>query len=208
VIAQIDQGGLGLPERDYYVKQDAESEKLRRQYVEHVARMFVLAGEQPAVAKAHAETVMKIETALAQGSLDIVSRRDPEKVYHKMSEREMEALTPAFAWKEYLRQSGSPDFAAIDVAWPGFLQALNGAIQHFTLEDWKVYLTWHLLHSDARLLAAALEAVRPVCGWRLGEALGTGVRRADLRPDMKARTLTMTKEIEKAMEDDINNCPG
>ena len=229
VIAQIDQGGLGLPERDYYVKQDAESEKLRRQYVEHVARMFVLAGEQPAVAKAHAETVMKIETALAQGSLDIVSRRDPEKVYHKMSEREMEALTPAFAWKEYLRQSGSPDFAAIDVAWPGFLQALNGAIQHFTLEDWKVYLTWHLLHSDARLLPVAFvkenfdffgktltgtTEMRP--RWKrcvdftdaeLGEALGKKFVEKTFGAEGKARTLKMVDALEKALGQDLEQLP-
>ena len=95
-IAQTDQGGLGLPERDYYLKDDAKSQEIRQKYVAHVQRMLELAGEKPEQAKADAATVMKIETDLAKGSLDIVSRRDPEKQYHKMTLKEMEALTPLF----------------------------------------------------------------------------------------------------------------
>jgi len=229
VIAQVDQGGLGLPERDYYLKQDADSEKLRRQYGEHVARMFGLAGEKAAQAKADAETVMKIETALAQGSLDNVSRRDPEKVYHKMSTREMEALSPLFHWREYLRASGSPAFAALNVVWPAFLQALNIAIERFSLEDWKTYLTWHLLHSEARLLPAAFvkenfdffgktltgtTEIRP--RWKrcadftdaeLGEALGKKFVEKTFGVEGKARTLKMVDALEKALGQDLEQLP-
>jgi endothelin-converting enzyme/putative endopeptidase len=229
VIAQVDQGGLGLPERDYYLKQDMESDKLRREYVAHVARMFALAGETAAEAKAGAETVMKIETVLAQGSLDIVSRRDPEKVYHKMSTREMEALSPVFPWKEYLRASGAPAFASVDVAWPAYLEALNGAIERFSLADWKTYLTWHLLHAAARLLPEAFvkenfefygktltgtTEMRP--RWKrcvdftdaeLGEALGKQFVEKTFGAEGKARTLKMVGALEKALGQDLEQLP-
>jgi endothelin-converting enzyme/putative endopeptidase len=229
VIAQVDQGGLGLPERDYYLKQDAQSAELRRKYVEHVARMFVLAGETAAAAKANAETAMKIETALAQGSLDIVSRRDPEKVYHKISTREMEALSPVFHWKEYLRASGAPAFESVNVAWPAFLEALNGAIGRFSLAGWKTYLTWHLLHAEARLLPEAFvkenfafygktltgaTEIRP--RWKrcvdltdaeLGEALGKKFVEKTFGAEGKARTLQMVDALEKALGQDLEQVP-
>ncbi|MGA3258949.1 MAG: M13 family metallopeptidase [Bryobacteraceae bacterium] len=229
VIAQVDQGGLGLPERDYYLKQDAQSAKLRGEYVEHVARMFVLAGETAAEAKAGAETVMKMETALAEGSLDIVSRRDPEKVYHKIATREMETLSPVFHWNEYLRASGAPEFASVNVAWPAYLEALNGAIERFSLADWKTYLTWHVLHAAAPLLPEAFvkenfdfygktltgtTEIRP--RWKrcadftdaeLGEALGKKFVEKTFGAEGKARTLKMVDALEKALGQDLEQLP-
>ena len=229
VIAQVDQGGLGLPERDYYLKQDAQSAKLRGEYVEHVARMFVLAGETAAEARAGAETVMKMETALAQGSLDIVSRRDPEKVYHKIATREMETLSPVFHWNEYLRASGAPEFASVNVAWPAYLEALNGAIERFSLADWKTYLTWHVLHAAAPLLPEAFvkenfdfygktltgtTEIRP--RWKrcadftdaeLGEALGKKFVEKTFGAEGKARTLKMVDALEKALGQDLEQLP-
>jgi endothelin-converting enzyme/putative endopeptidase len=229
VIAQVDQGGLGLPERDYYLKQDAQSAKLRGEYVEHVARMFVLAGETAAEAKAGAETVMKMETALAEGSLDIVSRRDPEKVYHKIATREMETLSPVFHWNEYLRASGAPEFASVNVAWPAYLEALNGAIERFSLADWKTYLTWHVLHAAAPLLPEAFvkenfdfygktltgtTEIRP--RWKrcadftdaeLGEALGKEFVEKTFGAEGKARTLKMVDALEKALGQDLEQLP-
>ena len=229
VIAQVDQGGLGLPERDYYLKQDAQSAKLRGEYVEHVARMFVLAGETAAEAKAGAETVMKMETALAQGSLDIVSRRDPEKVYHKIATREMETLSPVFHWNEYLRASGAPEFASVNVAWPAYMEALNGAIGRFSLADWKTYLTWHVLHAAAPLLPEAFvkenfdfygktltgtTEIRP--RWKrcadftdaeLGEALGKKFVEKTFGAEGKARTLKMVDALEKALGQDLEQLP-
>ena len=229
VIAQVDQGGLGLPERDYYLKQDAQSAKLRGEYVEHVARMFVLAGETAAEAKAGAETVMKMETALAEGSLDIVSRRDPEKVYHKIATREMETLSPVFHWNEYLRASGAPEFASVNVAWPAYMEALNGAIGRFSLADWKTYLTWHVLHAAAPLLPEAFvkenfdfygktltgtTEIRP--RWKrcadftdaeLGEALGKKFVEKTFGAEGKARTLKMVDALEKALGQDLEQLP-
>jgi endothelin-converting enzyme/putative endopeptidase len=229
VIAQVDQGGLGLPERDYYLKQDAQSAKLRGEYVEHVARMFVLAGETAAEARAGAETVMKMETALAEGSLDIVSRRDPEKVYHKIATREMETLSPVFHWNEYLRASGAPEFASVNVAWPAYMEALNGAIGRFSLADWKTYLTWHVLHAAAPLLPEAFvkenfdfygktltgtTEIRP--RWKrcadftdaeLGEALGKKFVEKTFGAEGKARTLKMVDALEKALGQDLEQLP-
>jgi endothelin-converting enzyme/putative endopeptidase len=227
MIAQTDQGGIGLPDRDYYLKTDAESVELRKKYVAHVQRMFELAGEKPAVAAADAATVMRIETALAKGSLDNVSRRDPEKVYHRMGKKELEALSPAFRWSAYLADTRSPEFESLNVAWPDFFKALNQELQTASLADWKVYLAWHAIHAQARLLPAAFvnenfnfygktltgtTELRP--RWKrcvdftdadLGEALGRKFVERTFGAEGKERTLKMVDSLEKALGQDIQN---
>src|SRR5262249_37988024 len=141
-------------DRDYYLRTDPKSVELRQQYVTHVQRMFELIGDKPDVAKAKADTVMRVETALAKGSLDNVSRRDPEKQYHKMTRQTLQALAPAFHWNEYFVGTNAPAFQNVNVAWPDFFKALNTEIQNTSLDDWKTYFTWHLLHSMAPLLPA------------------------------------------------------
>ena len=225
VIAQADQGGLGLPDRDYYIKDDAKSVELRQQYLAHVQRMFELAGEKPAQAKAYAETVMKLETALAKGSLDKVSRRDPEKVYHKMSKRELEALSPAFHWSEYFAGTSAPGFDSINVLWPDFFKTFQQQVQNTSLDDWKTYLTWHLLHADAHILPTPFTdedfkfygktltgatEIRP--RWKrcvdftdgqLGEALGRKFVDLTFGAEGKQRTLQMVVALERALGEDI-----
>jgi putative endopeptidase len=229
VIAQVDQGGIGLPDRDFYFREDAKSVELRQQYVAHVTRMFELMGDKPDVAKAHADTVMRIETALAQGSLDNVSRRDPEKQYHKMTKQELQALTPAFRWNEYLTASGAPAFQSVNVAWPDFLKALNAQLQTTSLDDWKTYLTWHLLHAKATMLPSKFleenfdfygktltgaKEMRP--RWKrcvdytdgaLGEALGQKFVERTFGKEGKARTVAMVDRLEKAVGQDIQALP-
>ncbi len=107
-IAGTDQGGLGLPDRDYYLKTDEKSVALRKAYVEHVTKMFQLMGESPDNAAADAKTVMTIETALATASMDRVERRDPNKVYHKMTTAQLQELSPAFVWKGYFDTINAP----------------------------------------------------------------------------------------------------
>ena len=227
VIAQFDQGGLGLPDRDYYFKTDPKSIEIRDQYLAHVQKMFELAGEPAAQAKGDAATVMAIETALAKGSLDRVSQRDPEKVYHKMTVAELEALGPLFQWAAYFRDAGAPPFTAINVAWPDFVKAMNAEIAARPMADWKTYLEWHLLHSSAALLPRAFvdetfnfygrtltgaKEMRP--RWKrcvdftdrqLGEALGRKYVEKTFGAEGKARTLEMVHQIEKAMGEDIQN---
>ena len=225
VIAQFDQGGLGLPDRDYYLKTDAKSQEIRDKYLAHVQRMFELAGEPADQAKKDAGTVMAIETALAKGSLDRVSRRDPEKVYHKMTVQELEKLGPAFQWNEYFHDSGAPAFQDINVASPEFVKALNAEVQNRSLDDWKTYLRWHLLHSSATLLPAAFlnenfnfysktltgtAEMRP--RWKrcvdftdrqLGEALGRKYVEKTFGTAGKERTLKMVHELEQALGENI-----
>jgi len=225
VIAQLDQGGLSLPDRDYYLKEDPESAALRQKYVAHVQRMFELAGEKPEKAKADAATVLEMETALAKASLDRVSRRDPEKVYHKMTRREVEALNKNFQWRRYLTASGAPALPSANVAWPDFFKAVDSQIQSNSLENWKAYLTWHLLHSETAFLPSAFvqenfsffgqtltgqKEMRP--RWKrcvsyadnqLGEALGRKFVERTFGAEGKQRTLQMVDALEKALGQDI-----
>ena len=229
VIAQFDQGGLGLPDRDYYLKDDAKSVELRQKYVAHVARMFELAGEKPEQAAADAAVVMKVETALAKGSLDLVSRRDPEKVYHKMGRQELAALSPAFHWNEYLTDTRAPAFSSINVSHPDYVKAIDAEVESASLGDWKTYLTWHTLHSEAPLLPTpfvrenfdffsktlnGIEEMRP--RWKrctafadnqLGEALGRKYVERTFGAEGKQRTLKMVDALEKALSQDIEQLP-
>jgi endothelin-converting enzyme/putative endopeptidase len=225
VVAQFDQGGLGLPDRDYYLKDDAKSVELRQKYVAHVERMFELAGEKPEQATADAATVMKLETALAQGSLDLVSRRDPEKVYHKMTRQQLAALSPAFRWTEYFTAAAAPAFTNIIVSYPEFVKAINAQIEAAPLADWKTYLIWDALHAEAPLLPtpfaqenfaffgktlSGAEQMRP--RWKrcvqfadgeLGEALGRKYVELTFGAEGKQRTLKMVDALEKALGEDI-----
>jgi endothelin-converting enzyme/putative endopeptidase len=229
VIAQFDQGGLGLPEREYYLKEDSASVELRQKYVAHVERMLALAGETPEQAKADAAAVMRLETALAKGSLDQVSRRDPEKVYHKIGRQELAALSPAFLWSEYFTAAGAPAFQSVNVSYPDFVKAINAEIESASLADWKTYLTWQLLHSVAPFLPTRFtqenfnfygktlngtETMRP--RWKrcadftdqeLGEALGRKYVERTFGAEGKQRTLRMVKALEKALGQDIQKLP-
>jgi len=225
VVAQLDQSGLGLPDRDYYLKDDAKSVELRQKYVTHVQRMLELAGEKPDDAKAHAQTVMRLETEMAKGSLDLVSRRDPEKVYHPMKKAELAAASPALRWTEYFTGARAPAFDAIVVSWPDFFKAVDGLIQSAPLEDWKTYLKWHALHGEAPLLPTTFlkenfefygkalsgtQEMRP--RWKrcvdftdnqLGEALGQKYVEKTFGAEGKERTLKMVHALETAMGQDI-----
>ena len=128
VIAQVFQGGLGLPDRDYYFKDDAKSQELRKQYVAHVQKMFELLGDKPETAATEAQTVMRIETALAKGSMTRVDMRDPQKLYHKMTAAELQTLAPSFQWGTYFTKAGLPALASLNVATPDFFKALSESI--------------------------------------------------------------------------------
>ena len=229
VIAQADQGGLGLPDRDHYLKTDMKSVELRQKYLVHVQNMFELAGRPRAEAKAAAATVMEMETALAKGSLDRVSRRDPMKVYHRVAQQELQKMSPDFQWATYFTGSEAPEFRSINVAWPDFFRSMDGAIRKYSLDQWKTYLTWHLLHSEAALLPTAFvdesfnfygktltgaQENRP--RWKrcvsftdsqLGEALGQRFVESTFGTEGKQRTLEMVNRLEKALGENIETLP-
>ena len=224
-IAGVDQGGLGLPDRDYYVKADPASAELRQKYLAHVAKMMQLAGEPEDQATRDAAAVMKIETALAVASLDRVSRRDPDKIYHKMSTQDLAALDPNFAWPRFFALVSSPAIDSLNVAVPEFFKQLNGLIESTSLEDWKTYLRWHLLHSAAPMLSApfanedfaffgkTLTGAKQIqARWKrcvqstdraLGFALGKKYVERNFSPRAKADTLKMVEDVERAMAEDI-----
>src|SRR5438445_3156112 len=156
VIAEADQGGMALPDRDYYLKDDPKSVQLRKQYVEHVQRMFQLLGDSPEKAAAQAKTVMDLETGLAKGALDRVSRRDPSKVYHKMTAKELAALNPDFGWNLYLEGIGAPATQVLNVTEPEFFKQMDNVLKTAWLDDWKTYLRWQEVHANAALLPPKL----------------------------------------------------
>ena len=143
---------LGLPEKDYYFRDDAKSVELRKQYVEHITNMFKLAGEPAAQAAKDADTVMKFETALAKNSMGVVERRDPQKLYNPKTKQEFVSMDPAFDWNKYLVAVESPSFEKINLDSPGFITALNGLLQSTSLDDLKTYLRWQALHEAAATL--------------------------------------------------------
>ena len=226
VIADTDQGGLGLPDRDYYTKDDAKSVELRKGYLAHVQKMFELLGDKSDAAAAEAQTVMRIETALAKGSMTRVERRDPKALDHKMTSAELEKIAPEFQWPVYFAKVGMASLASLNVASPGFFKAMNETLAKESLADWKTYLRWHLVHADAPHLSAAIlnenfafygktlrgqQELKPrwkrcaeaVDGY-LGEALGQAYVQKYFSPEAKQQALKIVKEIQAAMEQDIN----
>lgn len=143
------QGGLGLPNRDYYFDTDARSVMLRREYVKHVTRMFQLLGDAPAAAAAHARTVMTIETGLAKASRKLEDLRDPHANYNPMSLAELGRLTPSIRWREFLEQGHIRDIDTVIVGQPDFFKAVQASLATHGVAGWKTYLRWHLANSFA-----------------------------------------------------------
>jgi putative endopeptidase len=228
VVASIDQGGLGLPNRDFYLKDDAKSKEIRSQYETHVSKMLALSGESAPQAAADAKTIIAIETAMATAQMDNVARRDPKNLNNKMSLEQIQALTPSFDWKHYINGIEAPPSSPhYIVASPQFLRGLEPLIQQRSLDDWKVYLRWHLVHGSAPYLSKGLvdenwefyahtlqgaKAQQP--RWRrcvraadrdLGMALGQAYVAAAFPPESKARTVTLVHDIEHALDQDITS---
>jgi endothelin-converting enzyme/putative endopeptidase len=225
VIAVFDQAGLGLPDRDYYLKTDEKSVELRNKYLAHVQTVFALLGLPAAEAQKKAAAVVAIETELAKGSLDRVSRRDPEKLYHKMTVAELAALAPAFSWKKFFESLGTPGIESLNVAVPDFARTVNNVLEQQPLEDLKTYLTWDLVRDNALFLAAPFQQasfefyektlrgakeMRPrwkrcvdLTDQQLPDALGKTFVDKTLGDGGKKRTQQMVAAIEKALEKDI-----
>jgi putative endopeptidase len=226
-IAALDQGGLGLPERDYYLRTGADDEKLRQQYVEHIAKMLKLIGEPEDKAAADAKAVMELETGLAKNSLDVTSQRDPKNVYHLMPLAQAEQLAPSIDWNTFLKDAGAPPITEINVTHPPFFKGLNALIEATSLDTIKVYLKWQFINAipssalpenldeeqfgfNGKILSGRQEQ-RP--RWKrcvaatdsaLGEALGQVYAAKDFSPESKAATQQMVRDIEAAMEADID----
>jgi endothelin-converting enzyme/putative endopeptidase len=155
VIGNLDQGGLGLPDRDYYLKTDEKSETLRKEYLGHIERMLTLAGVPKADAAAQAQTILGIEKKLATVSLSRTDRREPKKIYHRIELAGIEKLAPKFPWSTYLGELGFPAVRQINVTSPAFVEGLGKLVTEESLDNLKTYLRWHLLHGVANTLSRA-----------------------------------------------------
>ncbi|MEP6703762.1 MAG: M13 family metallopeptidase [Acidobacteriota bacterium] len=153
VIAQVGQGGLTLPNRDYYTGDDAKSVETRAKFIEYMTNMFKLLGENPAEAAAHGKTVLEMQTRLAKASLTPVERRNPDNNYNKISLSEAQALTPNFSWSGYVAERSVPAFTEINVAPAKFFTEMNSMLKDVPVESWKTYLRWMVINAAAPSLS-------------------------------------------------------
>jgi putative endopeptidase len=226
VIALIDQGGLGLPGRDFYLQTDAKSVEVRNKYVSHLQRLLVLAGIPAEQATANANAALAMETAMARSSMDIVKRRDPKNLDNEMSLDDVRKLSPSFDWVRYLQAMHAPPSPKYIVTSPEFFRGFEQLLQSESLDHWKVYLRTQLLNTLARNLSDdfarenfafydqvlfGAKAMRPL--WRrcinaedhdIGEALGQAYAARYFPPESKQRVLKLVKDIEAALGRDID----
>jgi putative endopeptidase len=221
VIADLDQGGLGMPDRDYYLKDDAKSKETRERYLQHVRKVFELIGDSPATAMKNSETVMRLETAMAKASQSRVDRRDPHNLVHKMKLADLNQLAPNFDWAAYYRDMQYPEFPILNVDSPEFIKELNTLLSSDSIDAWKTYLRFHVADSSAPYLSSKFveenfefyrkylhgaKEMQP--RWKrcvqyvdndLGEALGQVYVAKVFSPELKQSTVDMVKRIEDAM---------
>ena len=224
VIAYIDQGGLTLPDRDYYIKDDAKQVEMRKHLVDYITEVFTLAGQSPAKAADSAQTVLRVETALAKAQMDRTLRRDPKNRDHKMKTDDALALAPNFYLSRYFKDVNAPSFAELNVSNPEFFKQVNGVIESESLDGLKTYVTWHVLNATAPWLSkpyvdASFKLRQALTGqaenqarWKrcvdatdeaLGEALGEKYVDVTFGAEGKARMLKMVDALEKSLDQDI-----
>jgi endothelin-converting enzyme/putative endopeptidase len=221
VIGWMDQGGIGLPERDYYFREDAKAAETRKEYLAYMKRLLKALN----MPETEAERVMALETSMAKASMDVTSRRDPTKLYHMMTLAQFEALADSFGWSRYFAAVGAPKLDRLNVAAPDFFKAQEQLIKSQPMEVWQAYMILHLVRSQSRVLPKNIDDAvfafyntyltgakdkRP--RWKqcvtstdgdLGEALGKAFVDKTFGADGKQRTLTMVRQIEAAMQQDL-----
>jgi endothelin-converting enzyme/putative endopeptidase len=226
VIAYIDQGGLTLPDRDYYIKDDPDKVEKRQFLVDYATQLFTLAGQTPQQAAHSAQTVLVIETMLAVDSMDRTKRRDPKNRDHKMTRDEAAALGPNFYLDRYFTAVGAPNFTQLNVTNPEFFKLVNGVLEVEPLDALKTYVSWHVLNAAAPWLSqpfveANFKLQQKLTGqeeiqarWKrcvnltdheLGEALGQRYVEATFGPDGRQRMLKMVDALEKSLTEDIHD---
>jgi putative endopeptidase len=228
-IAGIGQGGLSLPDREYYLKTDAKSVETRQRFVAHMTKMFQLAGDSAENAAANAKLVIDLETILAKASMDRVTIRDPNKTYHILTKQEVTQLAPNFAWDQYFQATGAPAFETLNVSQPDYIKQIAIDLADSSIESWRAYFTYHLLRQTAGALPEAFEnesfdfwsrylsgakKQRPrtarcvaTVDRELGDVLGRKYIELTFGADAKAQITQLVDALEKAMADDIRTLP-
>jgi len=223
VVAHFDQGGLGLPNKDYYTKKDSATINIRNAYLDYIAKIFTLSGDN-ATAKQSAASVMKIENALAMASKTPVELRDPEANYHRVSIADLEKQAPNLGWRELLDQLGVKQDTVL-VGQPGFYTALSGLLQSASVPDWKNYLRFHFIDNyapylDSRFVNANFEMSKLLTGqkelqprWKrmtaltdaqLGDALGQLYVKKYFPPEAKQRILDLVNNLQATYKERID----
>jgi putative endopeptidase len=226
MIAGVSQGGLGLPERDYYFRDDPRTKEVRAAYEAHVARTLELVGDGPKEAEAEAKTVLKVETQLATASMTNVELRDPQKIYHRLDLVGLKKLAPSVAWDAYLAKVGFPDITAINVAQPEFVKAFDAMTKSVSAADWRTYLRWQLVRATSPWLShkfvdewfqfrqtlTGTKALQP--RWKrcvnfadqmMGEALAQPFVKEHLGEDGRQAAAQMVAGIEASMKIDLES---
>ena len=228
-IVQISQAGLSLPDRDYYIVDNARFQQIRKEYVEHVTKMLVLAGDSPDEAAKEAAAVMEIETALAKASTSRTEMRQPENRYHIYSVADFQKLAPDFDFSVYFKDVNVGPFTTLNVATPDYFKELNTLVDSESINAWKAYLRWHVIHGMANELPKALfdenfaffgktlqGQKEPQPRWKqctaltdraLGEAVGQDWVKQNFPPAAKASMDKLVAALEKALGDDIKTLP-
>ncbi|UKJ05901.1 M13 family metallopeptidase [Solitalea lacus] len=225
VISQLSQGGLGLPDKDYYFNADDRSKTIRSEYLKHLVNMFKILGDDNKTASKNAEAIMKIETTLAGASMTRVEQRDPNKIYHKMSLKDLQALTPMSNWKEILNDYTGKEISEVLVRQPNFFKEFDTQLIATSLNDWKAYLRWNVIHSAApylhtkavnenfnfygkvltgqKVMKPREDRVAIVVDGSIGEVLGRLYVSKYFKPQAKERMLALINNLASTYEDRI-----
>ncbi len=221
------QSGLGMPDRDYYLLADANSEEIRNAYKEYIKKLFSLMGNSATVAGNAATTVMRIETDLANASMTLVEQRDPYATYNKMTFTELTSKTSSINWKLYMTEMGFPPMNDLVVAQPKFLEKVNSMMNEVSIEDWKTYLKFHCISNASNLISSdfekahfeffdktltGVEEMQPrwkrisdLANFCLGEALGQEYVKRAFSPEAKAKMVTLVSNLRTAFAIRIDN---
>ena len=228
-IAGLSQGGLSLPDREYYLKTDPKSVEIRQRFLAHMTKMFQLAGESAETSAQAARLVLDLETILAKASMDRVSLRDPNKTYHILTRSQLAELAPNFAWDQYFQATGAPAFQTLNVSQPDYIKQIAVDLANSSIDSWRAYFAYNLLRSSAPTLPEAFENEafdfwnRYLSGAReqrprtarcvatvdreLGDLLGQKYIELTFGADAKAQITQLVDALEKAMAEDIRTLP-
>ena len=223
-IGEIHQGGLGLPDRDYYFTADDRSKKIREEYVAHMTAMFVLVGDDTSTAASEARSVMTSETRLAKVSRRRVDLRDPDKNYNKMTQEQLASLAPSIDWKKFFVEAGWQKPGNVDVGQPEFFKEVDAMMGSLSVADWKSYFRWRVISASANALSSPFvtesfrfrsiltgakemqprwKRIRAMVDGSMGEAVGEVYVAKAFPPAAKARALEMVANIKNALREHI-----
>ena len=224
-IAAAFQGGLGLPDRDYYTRTDSATTAIRAAYLAHVSRTLQLLGDAPATADSETAHIMALETALAHASLTRVQRRNPSANYHKMSIAQADTITPHLDWAAFMKAAGAPATDSINIGQPDFFKGLDSLLAAVPVADWQAYLRWHVARDASSALSSAFvneaftfqqaltgqQEQQPrwkrclrATGFALGDPLGQAYVHQTFTPAARARALAMVNNLIAALDDRLH----